>query len=715
LSTRTDRTLHEFLAEAQEIVDTLSRNLLALERRARGADEDGAAGSPVPALIDDSFRAVHSLKGLSGMVGLAGVARLAHALETLLDALRLDRVALEPGVLDLLFEAAELFGAGLSAAAEGGDLGGARLDEHLRRLDAVVEAAAVPVADAGAGLSAYELDPGQLSVLTAYEEHRLRECIRSGWRLFWLEAQLRLATVDTDLDELKALLAPLGELIACVPGDGDDPDTLAMRFLFASMRPESELRSAVAGRPVTVESVKRTEPAPPEPPAPVHRAGAEEEVDSDGEEGDDEAVEDEDAATPVTGVTGVDDELSLRSVSRTVRVDIRKLDALMNAVGELGLVQAGLEALETRLADRGATAEARDLTVQVRAFRRRLAELQEGILEVRMVPLGHVFDKLSRVVRRLSRSVDKRVSLEIGGAETELDKIIVEELSDPLMHIIRNAIDHGLESPAERVAAGKPEVGTIRIQALQQGNRVVLTIEDDGRGIDEAAVADAALRRGLVSPRLVADMGRRELYNLLFAPGMSTRHEATELSGRGVGLDVVKTNIARLSGIIDLGSTLGHGTTVTITLPVTLAILGAIITRVAGRTYAVPLSGVIETLKIEASEIRTVEGREVITVRGQTLRLARVDHLLRLGRDGAAPQQLFVVVVGVAQHRLGLAVDEVIGEQDIVIKPLGRLLAEVPGVAGATELGGRQTVLVLDVPALVEEGLEARSRPEVAA
>src|SRR5262249_30959664 len=300
----------------------------------------------------------------------------------------------------------------------------------------------------------------------------------------------------------------------------------------------------------------------------------------------------------VQGAEGGD--ASLRSaVSQTVRVDIRKLDHLMNVVGELALARAGIIGILDEIRGRRDMADvARRLVRESRTLERKLNELQAGILEVRMVPLGQIFDRLSRVVRRISREAGKDVRLTISGAETELDKLIVEELSDPLMHIIRNAIDHGIEPAVKRRGAGKPEVGTIAINAEQKGNHVVIDVRDDGAGIDEARILQTALARGLVEPSQVSEITRRELLNMVFLPGFSTREKATELSGRGVGMDVVKTNIAKLSGIIDLASTPGHGTQITITLPITLAIIQALIIKSAGRTYAVPLNSVLESLTV---------------------------------------------------------------------------------------------------------------------
>jgi two-component system chemotaxis sensor kinase CheA len=386
-----------------------------------------------------------------------------------------------------------------------------------------------------------------------------------------------------------------------------------------------------------------------------------------------------------------------------VRVDIHKLDRLMNLVGELVLVKTSL----LRVAERLRSGEesgmlALELHRESRNLERKLNDLQGGILEVRMVPLGQIFDKLARMVRKLTRDLGKEVDFQVKGFDVELDKLIVEELSDPLMHLIRNALDHAVEAPERRTAQGKPRAGRITLAASQRGSHVQITVEDDGAGIDEVRVREVAVARGLISAKAVAQLSRREVMNLIFLPGFSTARQVTAVSGRGVGMDVVKNNIANLSGIIDLDTELGRGTRFEITLPVTLAIIRALVVEAAARTYAVPLNSVLEILTVDPSELRTIELREVISLRGATL------PLVRLGRFFGLPAQerkgpLFVVVIGLAQERLGVAVEGLVGQQDIVVKPLGHALQGVRGIAGATDLGSRRTVLVLDVGAIMEE------------
>jgi two-component system chemotaxis sensor kinase CheA len=419
--------------------------------------------------------------------------------------------------------------------------------------------------------------------------------------------------------------------------------------------------------------------------------------------------------TPSTGTASParpEGDTSLRSLTQTVRVDIGRLDGLINMVGELLLIKANLQRLAESARQDGAVALSKlfgqELARETRGLERKLEALQEGLLEARMVPVGQVFDKLARLVRRITREAGKEIEFVIGGGEVELDKLIVEELSDPLMHLIRNAIDHGVESPEARLAAGKPRRAVVALRAEQKGNHVVIEVSDDGAGIDELRVREVALTRGLITFSQAQEMGRRELLNLIFLPGFSTARSVSELSGRGVGLDVVKNNLGNLSGIIDVWSERGKGTAFHLTLPVTLAIIRALVVGVSGRTYAVPLNSVLEILSVQPKDIRTVERREVLDLRGQTL------PFMRLARMFALPERpvnrYFVVVVGLAQERLGIAVDELHGQQDIVTKPLGGRLQSVRGISGATDLGNRRTVLVLDVAALLEEGLAVERR-----
>jgi two-component system chemotaxis sensor kinase CheA len=671
------KALSDFVSEAQETIDLLGRELMQL---------DAAAGEPAPDVVNAVFRAAHSLKGLSSMFGVERMARLAHALEDLLDGVRMGRRALDRAAMDLLLEAPEVFSRIVAEESAGeaprSSDAVARLTDRLRAHEAPRAAAADDPLDAVA------LGPEVRAVLTEYEEHRLRASVAKGVPLYRVRVSLDLATFDQDLGALSGRLRRAGEVVSTLPSaDPGRPQAIAFELLLASREGKDAVQRE-AGPSAAVEPIARLRtvaPGPgdaPTPAAPAGGRGA--------------------SLSPAPEPAG-DEGASLRSVSQSVRVDIRKLDGLMTAVGELVLVRSSLQALAERLkAQGGEGGLAAELFHANRTLERRLADLQEGILEVRMVPLEQIFDKLDRMVRKIAREVGKEIELEVAGGEVKLDKLIVEDLSDPLMHLIRNAIDHAIEPPEVRARAGKPRAGRVRLAASQKGSHVRIVVEDDGAGIDEDRIREVAVQRGLATAEGVRALTRREVMNLIFVPGFSTARQVTSLSGRGVGMDVVKNNIANLSGIIDLHSERGDGTRFELTLPVTLAIVRALVVAVAGRTYAVPLSSVLEIVELRAADVRTLSTREAISLRGATLPLVRLARFFDIPSP-SAPEPPFVVVVGLAQERLGIAVDELVGQQDILVKPLGVQLQGIRGIAGATDLGTRRTVLVLDVGAIIEE------------
>lgn len=691
------RPLAEFIAEATEILDGLGREVTGLvERRGR---------EPAPERLNSIFRAAHSLKGLSGMFGVEELSHLAHRLEDALDALRLGRIPLDDGLVDTLAETLDVLQAQLSDAS----MGAPREQTRLKAEDLgyrLTHVAKGPAADMEDVLEQVGLDASMRAVLTEYEEHRLRENLARGVSVWRLRVVLRLEDFEARLAQLTLWLRPLGELLTTLPGsDPGDQAALVFELVFASTRSAEAIADAVEGQATVTLLVRAPQrpssPLPPRPsqwdePAPSRPSPA----DADPRRGPSVAP----APAPALGT-----EISLRSLSQTVRVDIARLDELLDSIGELLLVRSNIDRLaETALS--GAVPGklwGQELLRETRALDRKLEELQKGVLDVRMVPLGQVFDKLTRLMRRLVRESGKETDFDVAGGDVELDKLIVEELSDPLMHLLRNALDHGVEKPEERRRRGKAARALVRLRARQQGQHVIIQVGDDGAGMDEGRIRQVAVERGLLSESRALELDRRELLNLVFLPGFSTRADVSELSGRGVGLDVVKTNLARLSGLIDLQSTSGEGTTFTLTLPLTLAVIRALMVQVSGRTYAVPLNSVLEVAVVKASELATVERREVLALRGQTLPFVRLARLFRLPE--VERSQHFVVVVGLAQQRFGLAVDELVGQRDIVTKPLSGRLRRVPGVSGATELGDRRAVLVLDVGALMEELLRSRA------
>lgn len=687
-----DRSQREFLAEAAEIVDHLATGLVAI-------DADRKKGTIAPARLNEVFRHAHSLKGLAGMFGVEPMSRLAHQLETFLDALRLGRVALDDRLMGALYACTDVFSSLLVDVKAEKPIDAAAINAVVQRLDgpgaAVGEAAPL-------GVRSLRLPPEALAALTEYEEHRLTENLRSRIPLYKLHAPLPLSSFEKDLAAVTAAIQQDGEVITTLPSADDSGANIIFDVVFASRAAPLALRERVVA--IGDFPVERLDlgvvGAPPVAMTAAPRAAPAEAGGTDNDA----------AATP-------------RQVSDTVRVDIRKLDELMGIVGELVLARGGLSRVTAELKQTtGYQGLAVDLHRLVRTLERRIIDLQAAIMQVRMVPLGQVFDRMARTVQRTATSLGKEVALELSGEETELDKLIVEDLVDPLMHLVRNAVDHGLEAPDARVAAGKPRAGRLELRAYPRGNHVIIDVSDDGRGIDEVAVKRTALERGIVDDDHIGQMSRRDVWSLIFQPAFSTRKEVSETSGRGVGLDVVKTNVSRMSGLIDVESVPGKGTRFTITLPITLAIIQAVIIRTARRVYALPLASVLEIVAVQERDLCSVEGREMLQLRGHTMpvmRLDRVFHPTDASRAAASDGTVgYAAVVGLAQHRAVILVDDVLGQQDIVIKSLGAYLGQVKGVAGATHLGDHETILVLDVAALVQEllsGTDRRGRASAAA
>ncbi|MDF3066097.1 MAG: CheA signal transduction histidine kinase [Polyangiaceae bacterium] len=687
----TDKAREEFFSEAQEIIETLSRNLLALDAAQKAGKED-------PSLINEAFRAVHTLKGLAGLFGAIRLGAFSHRLEDLLDDLRLGRMDLRPEVLDVLFSTVDAYGRILTIEKEGRDDDLPSVDDLFHRLDrlgAAVERGVSPVGD-------YELDPGMLAVLTEYEEHRLRANIEQNLKLYRLRVQFDLSTIDKALDDMKERAKRHGEIITYLPtGEATGADAIELDLLVASRDDLATLIGSLGADNVVIEEIPRRRGGSVSPSVGPLRGSVTGAISSP--KAADAMLMDREGPA--------EQGPSLRSLTQTVRVDIRKLDHLMNIVGELSIVRSSLSRIAERLRGEGSRQLATELMRLHRNFDRRLGEMQDGILEVRMVPLGQVFDRLARVVRQISRDLNKEIRLVITGAETEIDKLIVEELSDPLMHMIRNAIDHGIESAERRAEVGKPLAGTIALNAFQKGNHVMIEVEDDGRGIDESALVEKAVASGKIARGEASELVRDEILALIFVPGLSTREQADDLSGRGVGMDIVKTNINKLGGVIDVHSESGIGTKMAITLPITLAIVSALLVRVHEQVFAIPLSTVSEALSFDAAQVRRVENREVITVRGSSLPICDLGRLLGLPEPLEERRRRFVVVAALGNRRLGLVVDHLFGQEDIVIKPLGSSLSRVRGFAGATELGDQRVGLVLDSGAVIEEVLSGGEGP----
>jgi len=671
------KALKDFVAEAEEILEALSEDLEAAQ------EQFESAGKVRPDRVNKIFREMHSLKGLASMLNLERITTLSHDLESLLDRVRMGKIKFSPAIFGLLDDSRKALRTLISDAGQGRE--GQEIGALLSRIAGGGEAAA-PVAAVppeGAGLL---LDEATLKSLTEYEEHRLKENVEEGSHLFAIQVGFSFADFDVRLRALTESLSAIGEVISTLPVvDPTLTDGLHFRLLFGTTMDQARVEAEVSGvgghvtdiLPRSAAAVRPAEsdraPAPPEEPR----------TSTEAEEADD-----------------------VRGLSNSVKVAITKLDAVMGVVGELNLVRTSLERATGRLAAEHGGELAAEFARHLRSMNKKLDELQRAIIDIRMVPIGQIFTRLNRTARRLARQAGKEVSIQLFGGETELDKMMIDELVTPLVHLIRNSIDHGLEPVEERIRAGKKAEGTLAVSAYQKGNSIVIEVTDDGRGLPLQKIRDAAVRKGLVSPE--AALTPEECMELIFLPGFSSADRVTEVSGRGVGLDAVKSAVEALKGSISLWSEPGKGTTFQITLPITLAIIQSLIVSCCGQSYAIPISSVVETFRLSEEEIDWVDQREVFRLRGATLPLLRLERRFALDRGSERPTRHFVVVARRGERNAGIVVDELLGEQETTIHPIGAHLGRVPGIAGATEVGENQVILVIDTASLLAAGEAGR-------
>ncbi len=659
-------SLKEFVAEAEEILDGLDQCLIEI-------DSMKGSGDPKPEVVNTLFRGAHTLKGISGMAGQDGISKLSHTLEEMLDRLRMGKLTFTEDAVSTLMEGVET----LRHLVHGIQSPGAAqrsLDSLYQKIALLVSAKDQPATQTS--LEQMGISPDLAKVLTEYESHRLIENIRQGNQILEVKAHFGLQSFDKELSAVMAKVQKLGEVITTLPSTNPTADKgIEFNIILGTKADKESIRRELPGDEVRVEQIQT-------------RAGGKE------------------SAAPKP-TTAADPAASLKRMSQNIRVDIGKLDSLLNIVGELVLNKAVINQIGKEMMQaQGLVGSVAEIFKASQELDRRVTELQEGLIEIRMIPVAQVFEKLTLAARKLSRELGKDVDLIVSGEETRLDKSMVEAVADPLLHLIRNSLDHGIESKAERRKSHKPETGTIRLNAVQRGSAVAIELADDGKGINLEKVREKAVQRGL------ADAGKsysqEDLLNFLFLPGCRTASQVTEGSGRGVGLDVVSKNISKLNGMVDIETTEGKGTKFTITLPITLVIIKALIIRVGTEQYAIPLNAVSESLMIPRQEVKTVEEKEVIQLRDHTLPLLRVSDIFALPPSAHSDERVYIIVVGVAEKRVGLIVDAIEGQQEIVIKSIGETLKAIPGIAGATELGNRRTILVLDVGTLIEESTRVR-------
>jgi two-component system chemotaxis sensor kinase CheA len=666
------RHLDLFLQEADEQLEVLERETLELER------EPGAER------LQAIFRAAHSLKGSSRAMGFTSFAQLTHEMESVLDRLRNGSLAVTTAIADTLLACQDTLRQ-MADSIRGGKGDGIECGGLVARLAAFASTAE----DGGAGPTGASapLEPPPEVVVQALDGHDgpiwcatftlAGECVMKFARAF-----MAFGAIEEQ-----------GEVLASHPDrEALEEERFDRRFQVFFRDPRSA--ETLGARFREIGELEAVDVAPWRPPSPTP-APTEHTPPASGPG----------KAPPRTGEDrprGEHATAKRTSTGQTVRVDVARLDSLMNLVGELVIDRTRIARIGAGLAAHRQDASVEALNETVGHIARITSELQDQIMKARMMPIETVFNRFPRVVRDLAHKLGKDVRLELVGGDTELDRSVIEVVGDPLLHILRNGVDHGIEAPVERQAAGKPRQGLIVVSARHEENHIVIEISDDGRGIDAGRARDKAVASGLVTPEAAERMSDKEAMRLIFASGLSTATEVSEVSGRGVGLDIVRSNIQRLGGLIDLDSTPGKGSRFSLRLPLTLAIIRGLLVQVAGVVYVLPLGSVVETLRARRDQVQSVNSREVIVVRGQTTPLIRMRSVLgHPPADREADEELYVVVVGQAGKRAGVVVDRLIGEQEVVIKSLSRFVGDVPGVSGATILGDGNVALIADVNGIV--------------
>ncbi|MEA2721784.1 MAG: two-component system, chemotaxis family, sensor kinase CheA [Candidatus Eremiobacteraeota bacterium] len=668
-----------FRDETDELLNSIDADLLRLEQFVDTGTIDGE-------IVNALFRALHTIKGSAGMLEFWAVQQVAHKLENVYDLLRKDHMPLTESGVNLLFEGRDVLTA-LVRAAVSGEEAPSGVDEYVERLDAFAG-----VYDSTAqAIEGPRSENDQEEDLTPVDDAQLSAFEAEVARLL-AQAQARQAYSDA----VSAPPAHDAPAVQAAPAVDVDAAQAAVDALFTKPAAAQASVAAAGAAPAPFAAAFEPKAAQPETqrvaPTPSAPAAAN--------------------GTSAAGASAPDAKRVVSAKNQTIRVDIERLDMLLNLVGELVINRTRISDIAATLGrelgsngraekgrtDNGLSNLAKDLSESSALLARTTNEIQESIMKVRMVPIGQVFDRFPRMVRDLAKARGKDIHLEIAGAETDLDKTIVDEVGEPLMHLVRNCVDHGIEPPDVREERGKPRHGTIKLNAYHEGNQVIVEISDDGGGIDLQRVREKAIRIGVIDEG--ARLSDREIIELIFTPGFSTADQVTDVSGRGVGMDVVKKNILRLKGVFDVDSVHGEGTKFTMKLPLTLAIIQALLVNVAQELYSIPLDSVIESQRIDASDVRTVHGGEVITLRGQVVPLIRIAEFFRLDapRD---PDKVMIVIVGLQGRQVGLVVDSFQGEQEIVIKPLSDVIGRIAGISGATILGNGSISLIIDVHSLV--------------
>ncbi|PUD67344.1 hybrid sensor histidine kinase/response regulator [Helicobacter pylori] len=649
--------MEDFLIEAFEMNEQLDQDLVELEHNPEDLD-----------LLNRIFRVAHTIKGSSSFLNLNILTHLTHNMEDVLNRARKGEIKITPDIMDVVLRSIDLMKTLLVTIRDtGSDTNNGKeneIEEVVKKLQAI---------------TSQNLE-GAKETLGAKEapEKEVKEEIKEKAK-----------------EEVKANKTPTAENPASDNPLADEPDLDYANMSAEEVEAEIERllnKRQEADKERRAQKKQEDQAKPKQEVAPAKETPKTETPKAPKAETKAKAKADtEENKAPSIGV------------EQTVRVDVRRLDHLMNLIGELVLGKNRLIRIYGDVEERyDGEKFLEELNQVVSSISAVTTDLQLAVMKTRMQPVGKVFNKFPRMVRDLSRELGKSIELIIEGEETELDKSIVEEIGDPLIHIIRNSCDHGIEPLEERRRLNKPETGKVQLSAYNEGNHIVIKISDDGKGLDPVMLKEKAIEKGVISERDAESMSDREAFNLIFKPGFSTAKVVSNVSGRGVGMDVVKTNIEKLNGIIEIDSEVGVGTTQKLKIPLTLAIIQALLVGVQEEYYAIPLSSVLETVRISQDEIYTVDGKSVLRLRDEVLSLVRLSDIFKVDAILESNSDVYVVIIGLADQKIGVIVDYLIGQEEVVIKSLGYYLKNTRGIAGATVRGDGKITLIVDVGAMME-------------
>ncbi|MFF2158633.1 chemotaxis protein CheW [Paenibacillus chitinolyticus] len=710
-----------FLEELEEQLQVMDGEILKLE-------QSGESGIVIQSL----FRAAHTIKGSSAAMGFEEMKQLTHEMEHLLDRVRSGQLAVSGALIDLLFTALDILKQ-LKRDIVGGESSSADISDCVRALrnfggeDQVLD---TDRADA-------EEKPDHRGKPSLSLDLRLRvqERMELGQKLFWVDIRIASECLIRGARAyvIHSALNEYGDVFLADPepeglneeGPGD------LLFLYAGNQSREELQAFADGLMEVERAV--VEPLAQEEAA-VSGAGAAERAagsapDAAGTAGPAESASDAaglagpaGSASDVAGTAGPagsapdapphatapasrpsaeDASAPAKAKSPTIRVSVERLEHLMNLVGELVIDQTRIHQVERTQRRRFADETVDELGHIADHLSRIIGDLQESVMKTRMLPIEQLFNRFPRMIRDLSRMLGKEIELVLEGKDTELDRTLIEEIADPLIHLIRNAVDHGIEKPEVRTHSGKSAGGVLTIRAAHEDNQVVIYVQDDGAGIDPARMIRSALEKGVITQEEAGQLSEREAVELIFRPGFSTASTVSDVSGRGVGMDIVRSHIEKLNGLIDIETRLGQGTCFKIKLPLTLAIIVGLQVKLGGRAFIVPMSNIAEIVRVNPDEIRSIRGQSVIVLRNQVIPVARLHDYLQIPYKANTGSHIPLVIVGSAEKRLALAVDELIGNQEIVIKSLGPYIGKVDGIAGATILGDGNVALILEIASII--------------